>query len=508
MEKILVVEDEKDIRENIVEILEDEGYLVSEADNGKEAWQKMQKKNYNLVVSDIMMPEMDGYQLLQEVRSHRQFIDLPFLFLTAKSTKSDVREGMNLSADDYITKPFKRKDLLNSIKVRLNKVQIQKENIEQHIENIKENLKSNESQKTFLNTILSISPELIFLYDTRSESIIYYNQKFLSEFKDIFSISEKGIKVELEQRQILRLGEFPDDQEQDIFEYEVKFHNEWYLARSVQFPVFEPPIHEQYLYTLTNITEKKNNELTIQEFYDVMDYELDMARSTQKKLIIKDFPEHFFIKFALLFQPMEKVGGDFLTYKKRTDELYEFFMGDVSGHGFSSAMVAAMATSIFKTIDVYHSSPSKYLQIINQTIQKMVGEHFITGIFLTLDSIRKQIVFSSAGHPPLALIRNGQLQSFASKGDVLILNETPELHDETIQLQPGDIIILFSDGFFESMNEKGEIIGIEAFLNKLQGIASGSLQEIIDNTIDYVNHYAQNVIRDDRTLFAMEVKDF
>ncbi|MHB8337206.1 MAG: ATP-binding response regulator [Ignavibacteriaceae bacterium] len=120
-ESILIVEDDKALRYDIDEILSSAGYNVIHAENGKEAVDIVKNNLPDLVVSDIMMPVIDGYELLEHFQKETQLENIPFIFLTAKSTKSDIRKGMNEGADDYIIKPFRAKDLLTAVQIRLNK---------------------------------------------------------------------------------------------------------------------------------------------------------------------------------------------------------------------------------------------------------------------------------------------------------------------------------------------------------------------------------------------------
>ena len=120
MKKILVIEDEQDIRDSIQEIVEMAGYEVTPIANGAAGIKALMHKAFDLIICDIMMPEMDGFSLLTALKKDPTFIT-PFIFLTAKVQSNDLRTGMNLGADDYLHKPFKRKDLLSAIETRLSK---------------------------------------------------------------------------------------------------------------------------------------------------------------------------------------------------------------------------------------------------------------------------------------------------------------------------------------------------------------------------------------------------
>lgn len=122
MKKILLIEDNQDVRENTAEILELAGYSVVTAENGKIGVGHAQKEKPDLIVCDIMMPVLDGYGVLHLLSKNNETASIPFIFLTAKAERSDLRKGMEMGADDYITKPFDDIELLNAIESRLKKM--------------------------------------------------------------------------------------------------------------------------------------------------------------------------------------------------------------------------------------------------------------------------------------------------------------------------------------------------------------------------------------------------
>ena len=121
MKNILLVEDNKEIRENTAEILELANYKVTTAANGKIGVDLALKTKPDLIICDIMMPELDGYGVLYLLGKNSSTANIPFIFLTAKTEKSDVRKGMNMGADDYLTKPFEEMELLSAIESRFRK---------------------------------------------------------------------------------------------------------------------------------------------------------------------------------------------------------------------------------------------------------------------------------------------------------------------------------------------------------------------------------------------------
>lgn len=119
--KILVIEDNNDVRENTSEILELAGFEVSQATNGKQGVEMALTHLPQIILCDIMMPELDGYGVLHMLSAHPSTSMIPFIFLTAKTERTDIRKAMEMGADDYLTKPFGELELLNAIDCRLKK---------------------------------------------------------------------------------------------------------------------------------------------------------------------------------------------------------------------------------------------------------------------------------------------------------------------------------------------------------------------------------------------------
>ncbi|AFY92146.1 anti-sigma factor antagonist [Chamaesiphon minutus] len=121
MTTILAIEDEAKILENIQEILELEGFDVLIAENGRIGVQLAREHHPDLIICDVMMPELDGYDVLITLRQDPNTLKIPFIFLSARATKADFRKGMSLGADDYLTKPFTPGELREAISTRLEK---------------------------------------------------------------------------------------------------------------------------------------------------------------------------------------------------------------------------------------------------------------------------------------------------------------------------------------------------------------------------------------------------
>jgi CheY-like chemotaxis protein len=178
MKTVLLIDDNREVRETTQEILELADYIVTTAENGKEGVGIAKANAPDIIICDIMMPELDGYGVLQILSRNPATSTIPFIFLTAKADKTDFRKGMNLGADDYLTKPFEELELIQTIEARLAKSQSLKlttessQNFNEFIDQAKgfselKNLSNDRKVKSFNHR------ETIFREDDQAHSMYY-----------------------------------------------------------------------------------------------------------------------------------------------------------------------------------------------------------------------------------------------------------------------------------------------------------------------------------------------
>ncbi len=160
--KILVIEDIYYLRNDVMDLLRFEGFDVRGAENGLVGVQVARDYMPDLIVCDIMMPEMDGYEVLEVLRSERETSTIPFIFLTAKTDRIDVRQGMGKGADDYVTKPFLGHELMETIRMQLRKQAERREKEKAALDALRENISTAlpHELRTPLNTIIGFSDML------------------------------------------------------------------------------------------------------------------------------------------------------------------------------------------------------------------------------------------------------------------------------------------------------------------------------------------------------------
>lgn len=174
MAKILVIEDEEAIRENILELLEAENFESMGAANGKIGIKMAIAQIPDLILCDMMMPEIDGHGVLKALRSEPITATIPFVFLTAKAEKTDIRLGMELGADDYITKPCTPQELLKAVVIRLEKHKAISIKSQKTLDDLRSNISMSlpHELRTPLNAIMGFSELILSEYNVLEESDI------------------------------------------------------------------------------------------------------------------------------------------------------------------------------------------------------------------------------------------------------------------------------------------------------------------------------------------------
>jgi DNA-binding NarL/FixJ family response regulator len=182
MKKILVIEDEPEMRRNITTLLRYNDYQPVAAENGLEGVEAARREKPDLILCDVMMPKMDGFGVLQSLQKDAFLARIPFIFLTAKGEKDDLRDGMNLGADDYLTKPVANADLIQAIETRLRRSEQQ-------------------GKREFAPDFSSYEPLLKFgLTPRAAETLLWLAQgKTNSDIATILGITESTVKKHVQE---------------------------------------------------------------------------------------------------------------------------------------------------------------------------------------------------------------------------------------------------------------------------------------------------------------------
>ncbi len=207
MAKILMIEDEDQIREEVMDWLMFEGYEVVGAANGRLGLEAAEREYPDLIISDINMPEMDGYNVLLEVRSNPVLSHIPFIFLTAHDTHDAYRAGMEMGADDYLTKPFTHTEVLSAIRARLQKQSQQKEYVNQQLDTLDKVLEEERAKRLVKSRLVAM-----FSHDFRNPlAVILSSATLMQKYEDRMDSDQRQNKLSRIVSSVEQLMQMLDD---------------------------------------------------------------------------------------------------------------------------------------------------------------------------------------------------------------------------------------------------------------------------------------------------------
>jgi CheY-like chemotaxis protein len=281
IKNILLIEDDSALRENTAEILELSGYSVSTAPNGRIGIEKAKAEHPHVIVCDIMMPEVDGYGVLESLSHSQETQHIPFIFLSAKTEHKEIRKGMDLGADDYITKPFEESELISAIESRLAKSELLKQALEANAQTT--------AKKEDENSIRNLN-ELKNFFDDNGE-IAEYNKgetiyKEGGHSNNIFLILKgivKSHKMDENGKELITELHKPDDfLGFTSFEEALPYQESATAVEDVELAVVSKNILKEILTKSNAVSLELMNVLT-ENLSDIKEQLLQMAYSSVRK---------------------------------------------------------------------------------------------------------------------------------------------------------------------------------------------------------------------------------
>ena len=386
VETILVVDDDKTNRNLLSIILKKAGYRVIEAEDGQDAIKKSLDTPVDLVLLDIMMPNMDGYETCRRMKEDSRTRDIPVIFLSAKTETRDKVMGLDSGGADYVTKPFDKGEVLARVRSQLR--------------------------------IRSLTREVI---------------------------------------------------------------------------------------------EKQKH----------LDYDLKVAAGIQQSLLpSREVLGESNLKWAWRFKPCEEIGGDIFNILRLDENHYAVYMLDVSGHGVPSALVTVSASQILQphtNILVRHDSegsgneiiaPADVVKWLDHEYPMERFDKYFTLVYLLIDAEKGLLRYCNAGHPPSLLVRpSGVIEKLEKGGPMIGLNGALPFEEEEIPLNPGDRIILYTDGVIEYEKTDLNFYGEERFQTAITRSAGLSIDALSEAIMEDLMTFGEGAPpRDDITLLAFEYR--
>jgi sigma-B regulation protein RsbU (phosphoserine phosphatase) len=394
--RVLIAEDDPVARRLLQKTLEGWGYQVVVAEDGLEAWRLFQENEFSLVVSDWMMPAMDGEELVRRIRGCGRPGYVFIILLTAKSQRREVLEGMAAGADDCVVKPFDPDEL----RARLRAAE-----------------------------------------------------------------------------RIIRL--------------------------------------EEQLLQRNRILSERNAQ---------MEADLRMAREVQQALLPQRYPtfpagarpQESALGFCDRYLPNGEVGGDFFDVLPLSDTQAGVFIGDVMGHGVRSALVTAMVRALLEGFRNLEADPAWCLEQMNRGLLAMLGQPgvpvFLTAFYMVLDVTTGEMRYANAGHPCPLHVRPkaGEVVKLPAPGRALGpplgVREQPGYEVGTAIVQPGELVILFTDGIVEETDANQEMFGEQSLLQAIQQRIATPPGRMFDELLAEVHQFSgAKDFADDVCLLSVEL---
>ncbi len=512
---VLVIDDDITIRKLISHHLLSNKFKVLSAEKAEDAFQILDENSIDLVLCDVTLGNMDGFTFCKTVRENEKHKLIPFVFVTAKSSLSDKSKGMEVGADDFITKPFDVDELLLKVRSLLRRSEI---------------YKTFGARRNVENSFAAKTPLIVLIDDDVSLSKMFQ-----------YNLRKAGFECLVANTPIdgfeLVKNTIPDVIISDIMMPDV----DGFALRKLI--LNEPTIRSIPFIFLT----AKGSERDILEGYelDITDYvlktagpkiivakvtaviksigkerakavqELHRASDSMRVKVVPDYIPHFDgFEINHWHQPFGGIpGGDFLDYFQIDDNRLAIILGDVMGKKwgawfFALAYAGYIRSAIRSVLQAKDSfSPGKILEKVNKAVYQdsKISEVFTTLSILILDKEKNEAYYSGAGDLPL-LYKNyteGKLRKISSDGLLLGFSSSTNYSDTVLSLSAGDIILLSTDGIIESRDEKEQSYGSSRYIEFVNSMDESN--HLIQRIKSDFNNFTAGKFEDDISLISIKV---
>jgi sigma-B regulation protein RsbU (phosphoserine phosphatase) len=218
--------------------------------------------------------------------------------------------------------------------------------------------------------------------------------------------------------------------------------------------------------------------------------ELEVARRMQLSILPVEFPKSANFQVAARYVPMTSVAGDFYDFIVADDNRAGLLIADVSGHGVPAALIASMVKLAATSQRANSADPARLLAGMNAALCGNTQNQFVTAAYVHLDSISGTLQYSAAGHPPMLLLRHGEVMEISENGLILAAFDYATYTNGTRQLESGDRFLLYTDGVIEAANAAGEFFGQDALSAVLRQTAELAPAAATDQIVSAVQHWS------------------
>ncbi|OQY56880.1 MAG: hypothetical protein B6247_02250 [Candidatus Parabeggiatoa sp. nov. 2] len=515
--KILIVDDEPVNRQVLVNHLSLQHYVVVQVTNGMETLELIQADfKPDLVLLDVMMPKMTGYEVCRQLREQFSRNELPILMLTAKNQVSDMVEGFEAGANDYLTKPISKDELLARVKT--------------HLENAKLYAEVQKSEKT-LTQFLEAMPVGVFVVDANGQPH-YINRTAQQIFgKGVVSDVTIDKLAEVYQAYLADTNQmYPTERQPlvralkgektNIEDMEIHQGDKIIPIEAWGTPIYDE--HDNMTYAIAaiqDITERKRAEAERIRLERLkaenlrLSTELNIARQLQQMVLPteEELNQVAGLEIAAFMEPADEVGGDYYDVLQHEGRVI-CGIGDATGHGLESGLLMLMVQTAVRTLLVNNvTNPVQFLSVINRMIydnlQRMKVNKNLT--LALLDYSNNQLRLSGL-HEEMIVVRSGgiieRIDTIPLGFAIGLVDDIAEMiAEQTVSLNAGDVVILYTDGITEAENIEGKLYGLERLCEIARQHWQHSASEIRQAIINDVRQYiGEQKVFDDITLLILK----
>ncbi|AFH48123.1 Response regulator [Ignavibacterium album JCM 16511] len=514
---ILVIDDDVTIRKLITHHLKLNNYLTHEAKNAEEAFQILNKAHIDLVLSDVTMDEMDGFEFCEKVRSNEKHRFLPFVFVTAKNTLEDKFKAIESGGDDIITKPFDIKELILKVQALLKRTEI---------------YRTYGLKKSIQTTFTERKTKILFVDDDPTITKLFkYNLESAGFDCNTVNSVDEALKVakhfhpDIIISDIMMPGTNGYDFRKKLLEDD-ELKNVPFIFLTAK--ATDEDILEGYDLGITDYVVKTAGpkiviakvSAIIRSLKDERNKaisELHQAASSLGAKVVPDnAPTFNGFEIKQWHIPYRGIpGGDFIDYYKVDDNNLIIILGDVMGKKwgawyFAFAYAGYIRSSIrgtLQSVDAY--SPAEILNRVNDAVYQdsKISEVFVAISVVLINNKTFELKYCGAGDVPLILKENQskQIKKISSDGLLLGFNKKGNYSDTLLKLKNGDVIVMMTDGITESRSKEGKQFG-ESKLDSVlisDEFDKSPMEKLKEEFIDFTN---QN-FEDDISLISIKLKD-
>jgi len=511
---VLIIDDDITIRKLLNHHLKKSNYTVIEADSASQAFDQLKSGHIDLVLCDVTMDVMDGFTFCKKVRENENYRALPFVFVTAKTSKEDKSKALEAGGDDIITKPFDVNELLLKIQTLIRRTEIYK------VYGTKKGLEQAFNQTTTRILLVDDDYSLAKLFE--------YNLKKAGFDCDIAHSAEEGLSIAKSGQPDIIISDIMMPQV-DGFEFRKRLLIDEKL-KSIPFVFLtskseENDILDGYDLGITDYVLKTAGPRVVvakvsaiikslgKERQKVVS-ELHQAADSLRVKVVPDIsPEFDGFEIEHWHVPFHGVpGGDFIDYFRLDDDNIAVILGDVMGKKwgawyFAFAYAGYVRSAIRVALQTTKEfSPCDILQQVNNSVYQdaKVSEVFATLSIITINRKSKVIKYTGAGDLPVIYYNSSSntVSKIKSNGLLLGFAEFGNYEDTSIKLNTGDVIFLITDGIIESRNQIGEQFGSDRLEETVKNSKPDQKSLIILKEV--FNNFTEGKFEDDISIISIK----